>query len=143
MSKKVKVLVSLVAVVLLVLTGATAAVMAQEEPATTAETGVSRFLDRVAEILDIPQDELIDAFSQARQELGEEACLGKIDMLLARGLITQDEADQVMECWQQKARVMSRMRLSRSGAAAASGQRYLWQEHHGGYGAGQHCPLAD
>ena len=76
MSKKVKVLISVVAAVLLLTVGTTAVVMAQEEPAP--EPRANGLLARVAGILDIPEEDLITAFNQARQEIGQEmrqACL--------------------------------------------------------------------
>ena len=70
MSKKVKVLVAgLVAVVLLTMGGAT--VMAQEGPAPSPEANAEEvspddLLARVAEILGVPQEELINAFTEAK-----------------------------------------------------------------------------
>jgi len=72
MSKRIKVLVVVLAAVLLLTVGGTATVMAQEEPASTPQA--NGFLARVAEILDIPQEGLVDAFKLARQEMRQEAC---------------------------------------------------------------------
>ncbi len=72
MSKRIKVLVVVLAAVLLLTVSGTATVMAQEEPASTPQA--NGFLARVAEILDIPQERLGDAFTQARQQMRQEAC---------------------------------------------------------------------
>ena len=143
MSKKVKVLISVMVAILLVVAATTATVMAQEEPESTPEAGVKGLLARVAEILDIPQEELIDAFKQARQELRQEACLRALDMAVEKELITQDEADQIMGWWQQKPEVLDQMRLRRFCAPSDLGQRYLWREHHDGHGPGPHWPPVD
>ena len=105
MSRKVKVLVSvLVAAVLLTVGGATAA-MAQGEPALAAEPGTKGYLAtgveprvgfgqssgnagdnmttgllaRVAEKLGITQEELVSAFKEAQQEMREEASIRYLD----------------------------------------------------------------
>jgi len=70
MSKKIKVLISVVAAVLLLTIGTTAVVMAQEEPAP--EPRANGLLSRVADDLGISQGELTDAFQQARQEMRQE-----------------------------------------------------------------------
>ena len=67
MSKRIKVLVVVLAAVLLLTVGGTATVMAQEEPKPTPQA--NGLLTRVAEILDIPQERLVDAFTQARQQM--------------------------------------------------------------------------
>ena len=141
MSKKVKVLISVMVAILLVVVATTAAVMAQEEPESTPEAG--GLLARVAEILDIPQEELIDAFKQARQELRQETCLRALDMAVEKELISQDEADQIMGWWQQKPEVLDQMRLRRFCAPSDLGQRYQWGEHRDGHGPGPHWPSVD
>jgi len=72
MSKKLKVLISVVVAVAMLTVGSVATVMAQEE--TTATPQTNSLFSRVAEILDIPQENLADASQQARQEMKQEAC---------------------------------------------------------------------
>jgi len=69
MSKKVKVLISVVAAILLLTIGATVPVMAEEESTPAPEAGANGLLARVAEILDIPNENLESAFRQAQQEM--------------------------------------------------------------------------
>ncbi len=69
MSTKIKTLISVLIVALLLTVGATATVMADEAEDTPPETGRIALLERVADILEIDQDDLIDAFKQARQEM--------------------------------------------------------------------------
>ena len=68
MSKKVKVLISILAVSVLALAVPTAAVMAQDDEPATAPPA-KQFIARVADILGIDQGELADAFEQVRQEM--------------------------------------------------------------------------
>ena len=70
MSKKIKTLISVLIVALLLTVGTTATVMAEEaEDSTPPETSENSLLERVADILGIDEDTLIDAFDQARQEM--------------------------------------------------------------------------
>ena len=111
MSRKMKVIVSVVVAVLLLTVGGTATVMAQDKPVPTPEPSTKIFmvtanttglLARVAEILDIPEDDLVNAFNQARQEMREEAYFSFLDKAVAEGRLTQEEADEIEEWWQQK-----------------------------------------
>ncbi|MFC2033130.1 hypothetical protein ACFLUB_01230 [Chloroflexota bacterium] len=78
MSKKVKVIIGVLVAVLVMTFGGTAIAMADEEeetqPALTAEPGAvaGNLLTRVAEILDIPEEDLVNAFQQARGEMPQE-----------------------------------------------------------------------
>jgi len=72
MSKKFKVLVSvLVAVVLLTVSG-TAVAMAQDEPDADPQLEVKGLLVGIAERLGITQEQLVAAFDQVRQEMRED-----------------------------------------------------------------------
>ena len=102
MSKKMKVLVTVVVAVLILTIGGTATVMAQDEPEPTPETEGNGLLARVAEILDIPQEELASAFRQARQEMRQETFLRFLDKAVEEERITQEEADEIREWWEQR-----------------------------------------
>jgi len=104
MSKKVKILISALLVALLLTVGATATVMAQEEEETTPPLEVSEkgLLDRVADILEIDKEDLIDAFKQAQQEMRQETFIRALDKAVAEGLITQEEADEIIKWREQR-----------------------------------------
>ena len=113
MSKKMKVLVSVLVAILVLGVGGTTIAMAQEgeepEPQDeelTAEVGENDFLTRVAEILGISEEELREAFKQARQEMMEErwekAFNQLLDKAVAEGLLTPEEAEEIREWWAQK-----------------------------------------
>jgi len=110
MSKKVKVLVSVLVAVVLLTVGGTATVLAQENDeeviATANETGTNGLLARVAGILGIPQEELVNAFRQAQQEMREEAFIGYLDKAVEKELITQEEADEIKEWWSERPEVL-------------------------------------
>ena len=126
MSKKMKVLIAvLVAILTLTVSGAVA-VLAQEgeEPEPDEEellgelneimprvnmfvsTESSELLSRVAEILGISEEELSDAFAQARQEMMvercEEAFYEFLEKAIEEGLITEEEAEEIKEWWEQR-----------------------------------------
>ena len=113
MSKKMKILVSVLLAVILLTAGSAAAVMAQEdeEPAPQAEESAAPMaanglLAKVAGILGIPEEELGEAFQQARQEMmqerWEEAFYQLLDKAVAEELIAPEEAEEIKEWWAQK-----------------------------------------
>jgi len=104
MSRKVKILISALLVALLLTVGATATVMAQEEEETTPPLEVSEkgLLDRVADILGINKEDLIDAFKQAQQEMWDEAFISRLNKAVEEGYITQAQADEITKWWEQR-----------------------------------------
>jgi len=102
MSKRVKVLVSVLVAVLLLVASGTAIAMAQEEEEPAPPVESNGLLARVAGILGIPEEDLIDAFGQARQEMREGVFLDALDKAIEEGIITQEEADEIEEWWEQK-----------------------------------------
>jgi len=113
MSKKMKALVSVLLAVILLTAGSTAAVMAQEdeEPTPQAEESTAPMeanglLTRVAGILGVPEEELREAFQEARQEMTqerwEETFYQMLEKAVAEELITPEEAEEIKEWWAQK-----------------------------------------
>ncbi len=102
MSKKVKVLISMLVAALLLTVGGVTMVMAEgeEETAPPPEASVKGLLERVADILGIDSEALIDAFEQARQEMCEDAFTSHINQAVEEGLITQEQADEVIKWWE-------------------------------------------
>lgn len=101
MSKRAKILVSALVVVLLLTAGATVTVMAQEEkPTPPPVRGV--LIARVAQILGIPQKDLVNAFRQAQQEIRQETFARALDKAVEQGRLTEEEATKIKEWWQQK-----------------------------------------
>lgn len=108
MSKKMKILLSiLVPAVLLAVAGASFAIAADNTaPPVSATagnvTGVKGLLPRVAAILGIPEQKVIDAFKQAEKQVREEAFFKALDKAVENGRLTQEEADKLKEWWQQR-----------------------------------------
>ncbi len=102
MSKKVKILISVLVAALLLTVGGVTMVMAEgeEETAPPPETTVKGLLERVADILEIDREDLIDAFKQAQQEMREETFIRALDKAVAEGRITQEQADEIREWWE-------------------------------------------
>jgi len=143
-SKKVKILISLVVAILLLAMGGTATVMAQEEESIPPpRTGGEGVLARVADILNIPQEELASAFNQARQEMRQVTFHRFLNKAVGQGRLTQDEADPIIDWWEQRPEAMNRIQLHRFCNPSALGQRFMWGGHSGGHGAGPFRPLVD
>ncbi len=104
MSKKVRVLISTLVIALLLTMGATATVMAEGEGETTPppEASENGLLERVAAILEMDEEDLLNAFEQARQEMCEDAFTSHINQAVAEGLITQGQADEILGWWLQR-----------------------------------------
>ena len=137
MSKRVKIIVSVVLTILLLTVGITATVMAQEEePAPPPQVEAKGLLlARVGEILDIPQEDLVSAFKQAQQEMREEALIRRLDKAVEQGRITQDEANEIKNWYEQRPEVLESGLFPRcSFSVPALGDRHMW----GGY-KGWHC----
>ncbi len=119
MSKKMKVLIAvLVAVLTLTVSGAVAVLAQEDEEVEPDEeellgelneimprvkmfvsTESSELLSRVAEILDISEEELSDAFAQAKREMMAERCEEAfyefLEQAIEEGLITEEEAEEI------------------------------------------------
>ena len=120
MSRKMKIVVSALVLVLLLTAGGAAVVLADEgeEPAPVLQTGENGLLARVAAILDIPEEDLADAFEQAREEMWQERHGEARDEALARavaeGLLTEEEAGEIKEWWEQRPKALGPGLLQRA-----------------------------
>ena len=103
MSKKVKVLISVLVAALLLTVGGVTMVMAEgEEETTPPEASARGLLERVADILEIDKEDLIDAFKQARQEMRKDAFINRLNQAVGEGLISQEQADEIIKWWEQR-----------------------------------------
>ena len=62
----------------------------------------STFISKVASILELDEDTVSDAFEQARSEMAEERVEAMLDAKVEKGLITQEEADEYLEWFQDR-----------------------------------------
>ena len=110
MSKKMKILVSVLVAVLVFTIGGTAMALAQEdgdeEADSVPEVASNPLLSKVADILNVPEEDLVNAFAQAQKELREEkfneTFYQLIDKAEEEGLITPDEAQAIKDWWEQR-----------------------------------------
>lgn len=66
------------------------------------DSKADKFTSRVAEILGLDQAQVEDAMKQARQELRDEAMQSKLDSLVEKGLITQEQSDEYLDWYQSR-----------------------------------------
>jgi len=119
MSKKMRILISvLVAVLILTVSGAAIALAQEEEEESAPPVEANGLLTRVAEILGIPEEDLIGALQQARQEMMEEkwgaAFNQALDRAVEEGLLTPGETDEIREWWEQKPEALEQGLLRRA-----------------------------
>jgi len=109
MPKKISLLIPALAVIFLLTVGATAIVLAQDgSPPPKANGG--GHMAKVAAILDIPQDDLVGAFKQAKQEMQQEAFDRALDGAVGKGIITESEAAEIREWQEQKPEAFDRFK---------------------------------
>ena len=105
-----KILVSVLVAVLVFTIGGTAMALAQEdgdeEADSVPEVASNPLLSKVADILNVPEEDLVNAFAQAQKELREEkfneTFYQLIDKAEEEGLITPDEAQAIKDWWEQR-----------------------------------------
>ena len=120
MSRKMKVLVSALVLVLLLTVGGTAIALAdeEEEPVPVLQAKENGLLARVAALLDIPEEDLAEAFRQAREEVREERCEEAFNKALekavAEGLLSEEEAREIREWWAQRPETLEQGLLQRA-----------------------------
>jgi len=104
MSKRMKVIIAVLAAVLALTVGGVTAALAQDEELPTPPFNELRdsFLAKVADNLGVSVDELQAAITSAQQEIREEALTGRLDKAVEEGRLTQEEADALKEWWEQK-----------------------------------------
>ncbi len=134
MSKRMKIIISVVMAVLLLTVGTTATVMAEEDTPPAPEVSINGLLARVADILGIPEEQLADAFEQARQEMKSEAFTSFLDKALESGRITQEEYNAILEWREARPEAMDSLCPRALGTRGLLG-RHMWGGHRFGFGA--------
>lgn len=115
MSKKFKVIISVLVAVLLLIASGTAVAMAQDEPELQSESG--GLLARVASILAIPPEKLADAFQQARQEMREEC------QATGNCTIRQENENKFRQRWAEEEQEMGK-RFQGNGTESQKNRRF-------------------
>ena len=135
MSNKVKVLISVLAAVVMLAVSSTAIVMAQEEPTqeeSAPQAGKAGILARVAEILDIPEEDLVSAFKQAQEEIRQEVCINAPGKAMGKKLITEEKATALKQWQAQKPEVGNQSQL-RSGSRLGALSNRMFFAHREGH----------
>ena len=132
MSQRMKVLVSVLVAVVLLTVGGTAVVMADDGSTPTSNTtSTNSLLARVADKLDVTQEELANAFSEARQEMRQEAFIRSLDRSVEKGRLTDPEANEIKGWWGERPEVMdSGLFRCALGAPGLRG-KHMWGGHRG------------
>ncbi len=123
MSKRMKILVAVLVAVVLLTMGGVAAVMADEgSTATSNATSTNSLQARVAEKLGVTEEELANAFSEARQEMRGEAFIKFLDKALEKGRITESDYDEITEWWDARPKAIDSLFPSAFGAPGLAGR---------------------
>lgn len=67
------------------------------------------FAGKVADALGLSQDEVANAFREARQEMAEGAMQQRVENALEEGIITQDEATEILDWWQDRPEALEKL----------------------------------
>lgn len=67
------------------------------------------FISKVAGILGLEKEQVIDAFKQARQEMRDEALENRLQKAIQNGFLTEEEATQIREWWQNRPQSLDRL----------------------------------
>ncbi len=68
------------------------------------------FIGKVASILGLEEEQVANAFRQARQEMFQEAQEQRLQKAIDDGLITEEEATQIREWWQDRPEALQSLR---------------------------------
>jgi hypothetical protein len=109
MRKRTKILAIVVAAVLVLTLGLTTIAFASgssEEEGDGDKGPRQTFISKVASILGLEEEQVTDAFRQARREMCDEALEQRLQKAVENGFLTQEQAEQILEWWQNRPDVM-------------------------------------
>jgi hypothetical protein len=89
--------ISLLAAVVLLTVGIIGSAVYAQSSTSTSPANQTTFAARVARILGIEQSQVESAFTQARQEMQDEALNTRLQKMIDNGKLTQEQADQYKE----------------------------------------------
>ena len=103
--------------------GITAIAFAESPEGEAGSAGGPRqiFLSKVADILELDEEQLADAFVQACQEMRDEAQGQRLQNAIDEGLITEEEAEQIREWLQNRPEALQQL-----GAQGRHHMRNTW-----------------
>ncbi len=121
MSKKAKILISVLAAVVLLVAGTTAVIAAGSDNQSATKNLPSRIADK----LGVTEDELKSAISQAQADQRNEALSRFLDKAAQSGKLTQDEATQIKTWWQNRPAVVDKVFPGVFGAPFMAGRKMV------------------
>ncbi len=103
--------IALVAVAILAAVVGTTIAFAGSPDGDANADGVPRqvFISKVANILGLEEEQVADALKLARQEMFQEAQEQRLQKAIEDGLITEEEADQIKQWWQDCPEALQRL----------------------------------
>jgi hypothetical protein len=99
MKKRLLLPVAATMIVISIVTGG--AIMAQENGSGKTPV-IESFASRVAAILGLDEAQVQDAMDQARREMQDEALQRKLDSMVERGWLTQEQSDEYWQWYQSR-----------------------------------------
>jgi len=112
-----------VAVIIAIAIGTTLAFADSPDDNATAEGPRDVFIGKVAESLGLDDEQLAEAFKNARQEMVGEALQLRLDKAVEEGIITEDEATEIMDWWNDRPEALEKL----SPPARRHHLRDVWQ----------------
>jgi len=92
--KKKTGIISIIAVAALLISTIVGIAVYADDGDSSTKNPQSALMAKVAEILGVDQDDLENAFTQAREELRDEAVQDRLDKLVENGVLTEEEAQE-------------------------------------------------
>ncbi len=89
--------------------GTTVAFADSPDENATAARPRDVFIGKVAESLGLDDEQLADAFKDARQEMVGEALQLRLDNAVEEGIITEGEATEIMEWWNDRPEALEKL----------------------------------
>lgn len=129
MRKHKKLLLIAVAATLVLTVGLTTVALA-DSPSDGDNGPVRTFISKVASILGLGEEQVADAFEQARQEIRDEAQGQCLQDAVEEGRITEEEADQIRQWWQDRPEALEQFGC-REGLQLRNTWRHQWLQRSG------------
>jgi len=110
MKKRTKFILVIIGLILALTVGVTTTALANDGDGNGP---VGTFISKVASILGLDEEQVSDAFKQACQEKKDEALENRLDKAIESGRITEEEAGQILEWWQNQPEAVENIGLLR------------------------------
>ena len=113
MKKRTKFLLVIVGLALVLTVGLTTTALASDGDGNGP---VQTFISKVANILGLDEEQVADAFQQAHSEMRDEAFEKRLQKAVESGSIAEEDADQILEWWQNKPEAVGELGLLGNGS---------------------------